>query len=93
MIKIVELCSVCGGKGKFLTQNCPTCGGNGGSLLKFNKDIENLMEQKKEKLSEREVAVIELYKSGFSLNEIAKNMNLGPTNVVLILHQIEEDLS
>lgn len=92
MIKIIELCSVCGGKGKFLTQICPTCQGRGGGLLKFNKNMENLIEQNKAKLSEQEIRVLELYKGGFSQNEIAKNMNLTPVNVVLIFYQIENKL-
>lgn len=91
-MKLIDLCPVCGGKGKFLMQKCPSCGGKGGVLLKFDKTMQELLEQNKTKLSEQEIAIFDLYKSGFSQQEIAKNMDLKPSKVASIFYQIEKKI-
>ncbi|MBL7196898.1 MAG: hypothetical protein ISS47_02225 [Candidatus Omnitrophica bacterium] len=92
MTKIVNLCPICGGKGKFLTQKCPSCNGEGGVLLKFNKATKDSVEQNRTKLSEQENELFELYKSGFSQKEIARKMNLTVAMVAFIFYKIQKKL-
>lgn len=92
-MKIIDLCPICGGKGKFLTQKCPSCDGKGGVLLKFDKSMETVLQQNKTKLSEQETAIFDLYRRGFSQKEIAKNMDLKPSKVALLLYRIEKKIS
>jgi len=93
MTKIVNLCPICGGKGKFLMQRCPSCNGKGGIVSKLNKATKDLIEQNKAKLSEQENELFELYKSGFSQKEIAKKMNLTVAMVASIFYKIEKKLN
>ncbi|MDD5005610.1 MAG: LuxR C-terminal-related transcriptional regulator [Candidatus Omnitrophica bacterium] len=93
MTKIINLCPVCGGKGKFLTQTCPTCNGKGGELSKFDKEVAKILDSNLAKLNEQEKEVCELYKTGFSQKEIAKKMDITPAKVASIFYQIEKKLN
>ena len=93
MIKIIELCPVCGGKGKFLSQRCPSCNGKGGKSLKCDAGFVSLFEQHKERLGEQEVKVFELFKAGYSQKDISKNLDLTISQVAVILHNIEKKLN
>ncbi|MFC1753444.1 hypothetical protein ACFL96_08635 [Thermoproteota archaeon] len=92
MIKIIDLCPVCGGRAKFLNQRCPTCKGVGGKLLKYNKELNDLFDSNKNRLGEQEVVVFKLYRSGLSRKEISKRMDLSSVQTTLILHRIEKKL-
>ncbi|MFC1646283.1 sigma factor-like helix-turn-helix DNA-binding protein [Candidatus Omnitrophota bacterium] len=93
MAKLVDLCGVCGGKGKFIMKRCPSCNGTGGAVLKLSKATKELIEQNINKLSEQESKAFEFYKSGFSQKEIAKKMNLNVAMVASIFYKIEKRLS
>ena len=93
MTKIVNLCPICGGRGKFIMQKCPSCNGKGGAVLKFNKNIEKLVELNPERLNEQESKLFELCKSGFSQKEIAKKMDIAQSKVTLLFYQIEKKLN
>jgi len=90
MKKIVNLCPICGGKGKFIMQKCPSCDGKGGAVLKLNKNIRKLVESNPKRLNEQESRLFELYKSGFSQKEIAKKMDIPVAKVASLLYQIQK---
>lgn len=92
MSKLVDICGICGGKGKFIMKKCPSCNGKGGILFKLDKEIAELVEQNKSRLSEQESQVWDLYKSGFSQKEIAKKMNLTIAMVAFIFYGLQKKL-
>ncbi len=92
-MKIVNLCPVCGGSGKFLMQACGSCNGSGGIILKPNEAIKSFIEQNRAKLSEQETILLDFYKKGYSQKDIAKNMDLTPAKAALLLHRIEKKLT
>jgi len=91
-MKIIELCPICGGKGRFIDQKCPTCEGEGATLSKITPEIKYLIKQNKTKLSEQEVAVVELYESGYSKKEIIKKMDLTLSKLTKIFYTIQKKL-
>ena len=93
MIKIVDLCPVCGGKGKFLTQKCPSCNGEGGQYFRYNSSLSLLFERNREKLSEQEIMVFELFRNGYSAKEISKNLDLKKSQISVVMHNIEKKLN
>ncbi|MFH1622411.1 MAG: hypothetical protein ABIA97_04740 [Candidatus Omnitrophota bacterium] len=93
MNKIVDLCGICAGNGKFLMRECPSCKGTGGTIFKPNKEAIELVEQNKSNLSEQEVQVWDLYKGGFSQKEIAEKMNLTIAMVASIFYKIQKKLN
>lgn len=91
-MKIIELCPICGGKGRFINQKCPTCGGEGANLTKITSEIKNLIETNKSKLSEQEIAILELYKSGYSKKEIIKKTDLTLSKLTKLFYNIQKKL-
>jgi DNA-binding NarL/FixJ family response regulator len=93
MIKIIELCRVCGGKGKFFSEKCSSCHGHGGSILKLDKIIKESISINKTKFNEQENALLELYAAGFSQEEISKKFDLTLAKTLSIFYQIEKKLN
>ncbi len=90
MNRLVDLCGVCGGKGKFIMKKCPSCNGTGGQVFNPDKETKELIEQIKSRLSEQEARVWDLYKGGFSQKEITKKMNLTIPIVASIFYRIQK---
>jgi len=93
MVKIIQLCQVCGGKGKFFTQKCTACKGQGGNISKLNKVIKESIETNKAKFNDQENALLEIYASGFSQEEIAQKLDLTLAKVLLLFYQVEKKLN
>lgn len=93
MIKIIQLCMVCGGKGKFFAQKCSSCKGHGGDLSKLNKEIEEAIKSHKAIFNEQENKLLELYLGGFSQQEIAEKSDLTLAKTLLLFYQIEKKLN
>jgi DNA-directed RNA polymerase specialized sigma24 family protein len=93
MAKLVNLCPICGGNGRFLMQKCPSCEGKGGDVLKLDKVTKDLIEQNRKKLSEQEIELFDLYKSGFTPKEIARKMNIKTAMVASVFHKIQKRLT
>ena len=92
-LKIINLCPVCGGKGTFLMQRCMSCGGCGGEILKYDTELTALFERNRGKLSEQEIGIFQLYKSGSSHKEIAKRCDLSITQLCTVFYHIEKKLN
>lgn len=69
------------------------CGGSGGEILKYDLKLTALFERNKEKLSEQEMNIFQLYKHGSSHKEIAKGLDLSITQLCIVLHQIEKKIN
>ena len=69
---------------------CPSCNGTGGTVLKPDKEIKDLIEQNRSGLSEQENQIWDLYKSGFTQKEIARKMNLTIPLVASALYSIQK---
>lgn len=93
MVKIIKLCPVCGGRGRFFTEKCPSCSGKGGSLLRLNKRIKEAIESNKIKFNEQETCLLELYKNGSSQEEISRKSDLPLAKTLLLFYQIEKKLN
>jgi len=93
MMKIIKLCPVCGGKGRFFNQNCPSCKGQSGSLLKLNKEIRQAIELNRAKFNEQENRLLEYYLNGFPQDEIARESDLTLAKTLLLFHQIEKKIN
>jgi DNA-binding NarL/FixJ family response regulator len=93
MIKIIQLCQVCGGKSRFFTEKCPSCKGQGGNILKLNKLIKESIETNKAKFSDQENKLLELYISGFSQEEIAIKLDISLAKLFLLFYRIEKKLN
>jgi len=93
MIKIVQLCQTCGGKGKFFTEKCPSCKGQGGNVLILNKIIKESIETNKAKFNDQEKELLEFYIKGFLPEEIAKKLDITSAKLLLLFYQIEKKLN
>ncbi|MFC1709436.1 hypothetical protein ACFL2J_05220 [Candidatus Omnitrophota bacterium] len=90
MAKLINICGICGGKGKFIMKKCPSCNGTGGTVFKLDKETRELIEQNRSRLSEQEIQAWDLYKGGFSQKEIAQKMNLTLAMVASIFYRIQK---
>ncbi|MBM3252238.1 MAG: sigma-70 family RNA polymerase sigma factor [Candidatus Omnitrophica bacterium] len=81
------------GKGVFLAKKCSECNGKGGKMISCTQEARERFDQKKNVLSEQEVAIFENYSKGFSQDEIAAGMDMPPNKVINILYAIEQKLN
>jgi len=93
VVKLVDICPVCGGWGRFLSKRCPRCKGKGGEILKFTKEIQDVFLEKSNSLSEQEKALFNFYQRGFSQKAIAENLDIQIFRILPMLHSIEKKLN
>lgn len=91
--KLVEICPVCGGWGRFLSKQCSQCQGVGGKILKITRKTKNKFLEKQDNLSEQEKALFSSYEAGFSKKEIAENLDIAIFRIIPFLHSIEKKLN
>lgn len=74
-------------------QQCMSCGGCGGEVLKYDTALATLFERNRATLSEQETAIFQLYKGGSPPGEIAKRADLSLSQLCAILSRIEKKLN
>jgi hypothetical protein len=93
MIRLVDTCQVCGGKGKFLESKCLRCAGNGGKIIPFDARFRFYLEPHLSRLSEQEKKILDLYLENLTLEEISRSADIAKSSVIFLLRQIERKVN
>lgn len=93
MIKLVESCAVCGGRGKFLTLSCERCKGLGGKIVPFDERVWYYIEPYFSGLSAQEKALFDLYRQNLCQNEISRRLDISKNKVIFLLKQIQKRIN